>query len=196
MPRTKTVTSLETKQRIADAALDQFHRKGYNGTSVQDLMSAVGAPKGTFYNHFASKEDLALDAVSRYGDQLGLAALADAGSGTPRERIDRHLADLVAAGMAVAAERGCLIANLAGEVPAHSPTVASAVGRHLERWVSTLAGAIDDAKAAGELTTDTPSADLAEFIVNAWEGGAVKAKATSSAEPVRIFERMVAQLLR
>ena len=195
MPRTKTAMSLDTKQRIADAALEQFHRKGYNGTSVQDLMSAVGAPKGTFYNHFASKEDLALDAVRRYGDQLGLAALADVASGTPRERIDRHLTGLVAAGLAVAAERGCLMANLGGEVPAHSPAVAAAVGDHLELWVSTLAGAIDDAKAAGELTTGTPSADLAEFIVNAWEGGSVKAKATSSADPVRVFERMVARLL-
>jgi len=196
MPRTKTALSLDTKQRIADAALEQFHRKGYNGTSVQDLMSAVGAPKGTFYNHFASKEDLALDAVRRYGDELGLAALADAASGTPRERIDRHVADLVAAGLAVAAERGCLMANLAGEVPAHSPAVAAAVGDHLELWVSTLAAAIDEGKAAGEITSDTPSGDLAEFIVNAWEGGSVKAKATASAEPVRVFERMAARLLR
>lgn len=196
MPRTKTAVSLDTKQRIARAALDQFHRKGYNGTSVQDLMSAVGAPKGTFYNHFASKEDLALDAVRRYGDQYGLAALADTGSGTPRERIDRHLAGLVEAGLAVAAERGCLMANLAGEVPAHSAAVGFAVGTFLQLWVSTLAGAIDDAKAAGELATDIPSADLAEFIVNAWEGGAVKSKATSSAESVRIFERMAARLLR
>lgn len=196
MPRTKTAVSFDTKRRIADAALDQFHLKGYNGTSVQDLMSAVGAPKGTFYNHFASKEALALDALRRYGDGFGLPALADAESGTPRERIDRHLSGLVASGLTTAAERGCLIANLAGEVPAHSPAVASAVGDFFELWVSTLSGAIDGAKAAGELTTDIPSADLAEFIVNAWEGGAVKAKATASVEPVHTFERMVTRLLR
>lgn len=196
MPRTKTAVSLDTRRRIADAALEQFHLKGYNGTSVQDLMSAVGAPKGTFYNHFASKEALAIDALRRYGDSFGLEALADAGSGTPRERIDRHLAGLVASGLTIAAEKGCLMANLAGEVPAHSATVASAIGDFLQRWTSTLATVIDEAKAAGELTSDMPSGDLAEFIVNAWEGGAVKSKATSSNEPVRTFERMVARLLR
>ena len=158
-------------------------------------MSAVGAPKGTFYNHFASKEELAIDAVRRYGDGFGLGALADAESGTPRERIDRHLSGLVASGVTVAAENGCLIGNLAGEVPAHNAAVASAVGEFLQRWVATLATAIDDAKAAGEVSTGIPSADLAEFIVNAWEGGAVKSKTTSSAEPVRVFERMVARLL-
>ena len=185
MARTKTAVSLDTKRRIADAALEQFHLKGYNGTSVQDLMSAVGAPKGTFYNHFASKEALAVDALRRYGDGFGLAALADAGSGTPRERIDRHLAGLMASGLTIAAE-----------VPAHSATVASAIGDFLELWTATLTTAIDEAKAAGELTTDIPSGDLAEFIVNAWEGGAVKSKATSSNEPVRTFERRVAVLLR
>lgn len=196
MPRTKSAMSFDTKRRIADAALEQFHRKGYNGTSVQDLMTAVGAPKGTFYNHFASKEDLALEAIRRYGDGFGLTALADAESGTPRERIDRHFADLVASGIMIAAENGCLMGNLAGEVPAHSARVASAVGDFLQLWASTLAGVIDEAKAAGEVSTDIPSSDLAEFIVNAWEGGGGKAKATSSSEPVRVFERMVALLLR
>ncbi|MFI5956143.1 hypothetical protein [Cryptosporangium sp. NPDC051539] len=51
------------------------------------------------------------------------------------------------------------------------------------------------ARAAGEVSTDIPSADLAEFIVNAWEGGAVKSKTTSSSDPVRVFERTVARLL-
>ncbi len=126
----------------------------------------------------------------------GLPALANVEAGTPRERIDRHFAGLVASGLTVAADNGCLMGNLAGEVPAHSTRVASAVGEFLQLWVSTLADVIDEAKAAGEVGTDIPSADLAEFIVNAWEGGAVKSKTTSSAEPVRVFERMVALLLR
>ena len=196
MPRTKTAVSLNTKQRIADAALEQFHRKGYNGTSVQDVMSAVGAPKGAFYNHFGSKEDLAVDAIRRYGEGFGLAGLADGESGTPRQRLDRHFAGLVASGLAVAAENGCLMGNLAGEVPAHSAAAASAIGEFLQLWASTLAGVIEEAKAVGEVATDIPSDDLAEFIVNAWEGGAAKSKTTSSAQPVRVFERTVARLLR
>jgi TetR/AcrR family transcriptional repressor of nem operon len=196
VPRTKNAASLDTKRRILDSAVEQFHLKGYNGTSVQDLVSAAGAPKGTFYNHFASKEDLALDAVRSYVDGLGLASLAEPAPGSPRERIDRHLAHITERGLAVFAERGCLMANLAGEVPAHSPAVASALGAYLEGWVADLAALIEEAKDAGELTTDLPSADLAELIVNAWEGTSVKAKATSSVEPIRSFQRTVSRLLR
>ncbi|TKK91416.1 TetR family transcriptional regulator [Herbidospora galbida] len=196
MPRTKNATSRDTKQRIADAAIDQFHRKGYNGTSVQDLVTAAGAPKGTFYNHYSSKEELAVEAVRRYGEGFGLAALEDRTTGTARERVDRHLTALIASGLEVAAERGCMMANLAGEVPAHSEAVAAAIGAHLDRWSASLATAIEEAKAAGDYTTALDSRDLATFIVSAWEGGAVRSKTTSSAEPLRTFERMVAQLLR
>lgn len=195
MPRTKTADSQHTKQRIADAALEQFQLKGYNGTSVQDLVNAAQAPKGTFYNHFASKEDLAAETVRRYSYQWNLAGLADPASGTPRARLDRHLTDLIASGRAVAAERGCLVANFAGEVPAHSPMVTAAVGAHLLSWVDTLAAVIDEAQVAGEVASSEPAGDLAEFIVNAWEGGAVKAKATESDHSIDVFERMVARIL-
>lgn len=195
MPRTKTLDSHRTRQRIADAALEQFQLKGYNGTSVQDLVNAAEAPKGTFYNHFASKEALAVETVRRYSSGWNLAALVDPAGGTPRARIERHLAELIASGRAIAAERGCLVANFAGEVPSHSAMVAAAVGEHLLSWVDTLRAVIDEAKRAGELITAMPAEDLAEFIVNAWEGGAVKAKATASGHPVDVFERMVAQLL-
>lgn len=196
MARTKSVESQGTRQRIADAALEQFQRKGYNGTSVQDLVDAAAAPKGTFYNHFSSKEDLAAETVRRYSSEWKLSALADATAGTPRARIDRHLADLIASGRDVAAERGCLVANLAGEVPAHSPVVAAAVGTHLLSWVAALTSVIHEAQLAGEVTSTAPADDLAEFIVNAWEGGAVKAKATASDHPVDVFERMVKLLLQ
>lgn len=196
MARTRSVESESTRQRIADAALEQFQRKGYNGTSVQDLVDAAEAPKGTFYNHFASKEDLAAETVLRYSSQWNLSALADAAAGTPRARIDRHLADLIASGRDVAAERGCLVANFAGEVPAHSPVVAAAVGTHLLSWVAAFTSVIQEAQSAGEISSTTPAGDLAEFIVNAWEGGAVKAKATASDHPIDVFERMVKLLLR
>jgi TetR/AcrR family transcriptional repressor of nem operon len=196
MARTRSVESQGTRQRIADAALEQFQLKGFNGTSVQDLVDAADAPKGSFYNHFASKEDLAAETVRRYSSDWNLSALADSTAGTPRARIDRHLAELIAIGRGVAAERGCLVANFAGEVPAHSPLVTAAVGTHLVSWVETLTSVIDEAKLAGEVTSTTPAIDLAEFIVNAWEGGAVKAKATGSEHSIDVFERMVDLLLR
>lgn len=196
MARTKNAASLDTKQRILDAALDQFQLRGYNGTSVQDLVDAADAPKGTFYNHFSSKQDLAVEALRRYAVVIGLESLTGPTTGSPLKRIEEHLEHIIALGHAVFAERGCLLANLAGEVPAHSSVVGAAVGAHLDAWVARLATLIDEAKAAGELRVELPSTDLAEFIVDAFEGASVKAKATSSVEPVLRFRRAVDHLLQ
>ena len=196
MARKTSSASADTKRRLADAALDQFHLKGYVGTSVQDLVSAAGAPKGTFYNHFASKEDLAVQTVRRYSEQFGIDALAAPGAGTAMERLHRHFEALVAMGLETAAERGCMVANLAGEVPAHSPAVAAALAEHLETWVAALTAALDEAKRDGDLSTKMPSSDLAEFLVNAWQGGAVHAKTTGSPHAVRTFQRMIDFLIR
>jgi len=195
MARRASAASPGTRQRLADAALDQFHRKGYNATSVQDLVSAAGAPKGTFYNHFQSKEDLALDAVRRYAAAMCVDMLRDRDAGPARDRIRRHLGHVLAAAGDFGPERGCLLATLAGEVPTYGDALARAVSDALDAWVSALAGAIDEARAAGDLAMLESGAELAAFIVSAYEGAAVRAKAAGSLEPMRNFERMAALLL-
>jgi AcrR family transcriptional regulator len=52
----------ETKTRIIAQAATLFNQQGYTGTSVSDLMRATGLQKGGIYNHFHSKDELALEA--------------------------------------------------------------------------------------------------------------------------------------
>ena len=53
----------ETKTRIIEQAATLFNQQGYSGTSVSDLMRATGLQKGGIYNHFVSKDELALEAL-------------------------------------------------------------------------------------------------------------------------------------
>ena len=57
------------REQLLSAGVETLHRKGFNATSVQDITDAAGAPKGSFYNHFASKEALAAEAVRRYREK-------------------------------------------------------------------------------------------------------------------------------
>ncbi|MBC3558765.1 TetR/AcrR family transcriptional regulator [Listeria monocytogenes] len=50
----------EKKQRIIKSAKEVFQKQGYLKTSVQDMVDAAGISKGTFYNYFTSKEELAI----------------------------------------------------------------------------------------------------------------------------------------
>ena len=53
---------LKTRQRIVEMAAPVFNRQGFVGASMRDLISATGLEKGGIYNHFGSKEELAVDA--------------------------------------------------------------------------------------------------------------------------------------
>ncbi|MFW6215362.1 MAG: TetR/AcrR family transcriptional regulator [Alkalispirochaetaceae bacterium] len=58
--------TLETKDRIVEAAQGLFFTQGYEGTSVAEIIKAVAIAKGTFYHHFGSKSDLLDEIVHRF----------------------------------------------------------------------------------------------------------------------------------
>lgn len=60
------------REEIVNAAVEQFHARGFNAAGVKDITDSAGVPKGSFYNHFVSKEALAVVALERYGESRRL----------------------------------------------------------------------------------------------------------------------------
>ncbi|MBT9775123.1 TetR family transcriptional regulator [Clostridium sp. MCC353] len=81
------------KNEILDAAGILFSKKGYENTSVSDIMNAVGIAKGTLYHHFKSKEDIMDALIKRETDVIFLRAkkTADDKSIPVKERIIRTI---------------------------------------------------------------------------------------------------------
>src|SRR5215470_14003251 len=61
-----TVVKPNVREQLLDTGLQVLHERGFNATSVQDITEAAGVPKGSFYNHFESKEALGAEVVLRY----------------------------------------------------------------------------------------------------------------------------------
>lgn len=59
-----------TRRRLLEAAIQVFARKGYYGTTVDDIVAECGSSKGAFYFHFESKEALFLRLVEEFAGQL------------------------------------------------------------------------------------------------------------------------------
>ena len=55
----------ENRQKVVEVAGEQFRAHGFDGIGVADLMKAAGLTHGGFYGNFASKDDLAAEAVTR-----------------------------------------------------------------------------------------------------------------------------------
>jgi AcrR family transcriptional regulator len=86
------------REAIVQAAIDSFYERGYENTSVQDVVERARVTKGAFYHHFEKKDDLLLHIHDRFMDEL-LAALEDlvAQQFPPREALALLIEDIVVA---------------------------------------------------------------------------------------------------
>jgi TetR/AcrR family transcriptional repressor of nem operon len=178
------------RDALLDAGFETLHAGGYSATGVAAIAAAARAPKGSFYNHFRSKEALAVEVLARYGQGRRLDLLTDPGV-PPVQRIRNHLdhlrADLAAHGY----RRGCMYGNFAAEAPAGAPAVTAAVTAALERWRDLLAGTIREGQRAGDITADVEPDAAAQLIIDAWEGAALRAKSQGDEQPVDNVTRLV-----
>ena len=60
----------ERRNEILDAADELFSRKGFDGTSTNDILERVGIARGTLYHHFKSKEGIMDGLIDRYSERL------------------------------------------------------------------------------------------------------------------------------
>jgi TetR/AcrR family transcriptional repressor of nem operon len=65
----RSMSTQDTKLQIVNAAIDLFWKTSYHATNMNDLSRAAGVNKATVYQHFGSKEELAVAAVARAADR-------------------------------------------------------------------------------------------------------------------------------
>jgi TetR/AcrR family transcriptional repressor of nem operon len=167
------------REEIVDAALDQFHTHGFNAAGVKDITDAAGVPKGSFYNHFESKEALAVVALQRYGTTRRLDELADA-SVPALQRLREHFRFLREENEARDYTRGCLIGDFGTEISDHSDTIRDAVRGSLASWADALSRAIADGQRDGTIRTGIDPRTAARFVLAAWEGTLISMRAERS----------------
>ena len=163
------------REKLASSAVDTLHSMGFKGCSIQDITEAAGVPKGSFFNHFENKEDLAIDALQRYlegsrSDMLFEPAVP------PLQRLRNHF-DFLAGRLANCGfERGCMMGLFAAEMAQGYPRMREELRLVFERWSEGIEAVLRDAQAVGDLDPRHDPAALARFVVNAWQGAAVRLK--------------------
>jgi TetR/AcrR family transcriptional regulator, transcriptional repressor for nem operon len=174
------------REEIVEAALDRFHAHGFHATGVKDITDAAGVPKGSFYNHFDSKEALAVVALERYGAGRRLEDLADPAT-PPLARLRAHFEFLQSEFEAYELTRGCMLANFGAEAADHSPEIRTGVDVGFRAWAAAIAGTLSEAREAGSVRTDLDPERTAIFLLSAWEGTLIVARVQQSTEAFAAF---------
>ncbi|MFF8428437.1 TetR/AcrR family transcriptional regulator [Streptomyces sp. NPDC016566] len=179
-----------TKEFDPDAALQSalelFWRRGYEATSMSDLVEHLGIGRASLYATFGSKHELYLKAFDRY-EQSGLARivheLSQPGPALPAVRaVVRRYADEAAHGEL--RRSGCLVTNTAAELAPHDPAAARRVERNWDHLETVLHTTLVRARAQGELPSDRDPLTLSRTLLVLMQGLRVVGKA--SADPARV----------
>lgn len=185
------------RDQLLNSGLDVLHHLGFNGCSVQDITQAAGVPKGSFYNHFESKEAFSAEILNLYWQKMAdtsLRTLSDPNA-SPCERL-RHFFDSLAAGLAhFDYERGCLLGNFGAELSEQSELVRDRLSILFASWTCSIENCVRDAQIAGEIRTDLDASVIAAFLVNAWEGAVLRSKVDQEENPLKQFNSVVFTLL-
>lgn len=176
------------RQKIVDAGLKVLIEKGFNGCGVQDITDAAGVPKGSFYNHFESKEALGAEVVERYGRENPRRAVLTDTSIPPLQRLRVHFERLNETFTSARFGRGCLLGNFSAELADQSQLIRQRLAELYLAWSTDVATVIAAAQADGSIATKTPAADLAAFLLDAYEGALLRTRVEKSG---RAFDRFM-----
>ncbi|MBV8393095.1 MAG: TetR family transcriptional regulator C-terminal domain-containing protein [Alphaproteobacteria bacterium] len=182
------MSKTNVRERLLAAGLETLHKRGFNATGVQDITDAARVPKGSFYNHFDSKDALGVEVVEAYAARLRdrLDQLVN-GTGAPLARLRKYFEALNELGTPNKFTQGCLLGNFATELSIQSPAVRLKLEGLFDHWSGGIAKVIAEAQKAGTVARDLPARTLADYLLNAWEGAVLRGKVEKSRAPVDSF---------
>lgn len=186
-----------TRNELICAGSRLIARQGFNGTGLNAILAAAKVPKGSFYYYFTSKEDFGLAVIehldAEYSARLDQLLLDKRTS--PLARLRTYFQAGIDEVRAHDYGHGCVIGNLSQELAAQNETFRGRLDTVFADWSRRLACCIDEAREAGEITSTTDSRQLAEFILNGWEGAIMRAKLMRSTAPMKSFADLLFRYL-
>jgi len=183
----------ELREKLLDQGVALLMEQGYHGTGLQELVRSVGVPKGSFYNYFPSKEAFSAEVVKHYIEPF-------------IRQLDNHLQRPdVSAETALKAyfnelieetERrdfkgGCLLGNLIGEIGGTSDLCQLSLREAVRRYRDKLEEGLARAQQEGSFRKDLDAKDMADFLVNVWQGALLRMKIERSVRPLAQFCEML-----
>ena len=167
----------ETKERILHQAASLFNTQGYAGASISDIMRVTGLKKGGIYNHFQSKDELALQAFDyaidlirqRYGDALKNKRHAV-------ERLQAIISVFSANVENPAIEGGCPLMNAAVESDDAHPMLRQRAQTAMDSWRNMVCKVIQKGIARGEIRPEVKADEVASVMISLLEGAVMMSK--------------------
>lgn len=150
-----------------DKATEVFWKKGYEATSMADLIDAMGINKGSLYNAFGSKKALFDRALERYDQKNRAAFLAELRQiSNPRAAVAALFDGLIEEARNDPSNLGCFVVNTAQDLPNQSPEATKMVQTSLDEIELFFRDRIDQGKADGQIAHKVETIATAQALLS------------------------------
>jgi TetR/AcrR family transcriptional repressor of nem operon len=184
-------------EKALTRAMDLFWRRGYEATSVHDLLEEMGIGRGSMYDTFGDKRALFLAALDRFEEtRVSRADEILEGSASAVEGIRRLFETTIEGLVSYEPRRGCLLANTAVELAPHDEQIARRISCYVRRTEDAFERALVRGRATGEIPADKDPKALARFLVSILHGVRVLARAGVDRDVLDDSVRTALEVLR
>jgi TetR/AcrR family transcriptional repressor of nem operon len=174
----------DTRREIVEKAAPLFNQKGFEGTSMSDLMRVTGLQKGGIYRHFSSKEELAGEAFDyawKKAVERRLEGVDEAADAV--ERLSKMIDNFVDIRTGLVAG-GCPLMNTAVEADDGNPVLRARARGALSGWMARLTKAAEDGIARREIRRQVDAKALGQLIISTLEGALLISRLENDRAPL------------
>ncbi len=176
MARTKDFDENE----VLCKAIDIFWHKGYNGTSMQDLVDGLGISRSSLYDTYGDKHTLFIKALQSYQDtNSGKVCNIVSNTGSAKEAIKKLLEYITVEMLSDKKHKGCFMVNAEVEVAPHDEEVNRMICQNDQQMEDAFYMAIKKGQESCEISSQKDAKALARFTFNTVKGIRVTAKSTT-----------------
>ncbi len=167
------------EEDVLQKAMQLFWHKGYNGTSMQDLVDALGISRSSLYDTFGDKYALYTKALTRYRDSAGSTMCSILSEPLPAKEAIKRLLEVTSASLLNdRQDKGCFLVNAEVELAAHDPALKDLIVVAEEQMERAYYEVILRGQQNGEISAKHDARALTRFMLNTVKGMQVSAKST------------------
>lgn len=178
-----------TKERIFDAAEELMWQKSFHSVGLNEILTTVGVPKGSFYHYFESKEHFGVEMLKHYikaaTAEKTLMLLSKDAESDPLKRLLNMFSGSIEAFLEEEGKCPCLVLKLASEVTDLSEPMRQELAKGMEAWLGILSAVFDEAIITGRVMEGTDAELEARVLRDLWAGAIQRATIMRSKEPMK-----------
>jgi TetR/AcrR family transcriptional repressor of nem operon len=167
------------RNEVLDRAMALFWTRGYEATSIRDLVEATGINRGSIYATFGDKKGLFLAVLDHYAEKVGKPLMAELADSDPRRAIERMFDSIIRRTSDSRFPRGCLNTNTSLECPTSGDEITRKIAEGLGQQESAIYRVLSRAQAEGSLAATLDARALARFFMGVAQGLNVVNKAVA-----------------